>query len=97
MKVAWPIAWPAALARHLGADRRCQIFVGASLAQDRAEVHLLGCEQAVAQSALGAEADPVTGLTERTGHARDDTDLTVAVAVREPLGRFAATLDGSIG
>ena len=50
------------------------VVVGGAGCARSPQVELVEGEQAVAQLALGGEADPVAGLAERLGDARDDAD-----------------------
>src|SRR5262245_18497314 len=65
--------------------------VGA-VAEERLDVRLGECEEAVPQFALGGYPEPVARPAERPGHRRDDADPPTAVGIDEIHGRGARVI-----
>src|SRR5438105_7215130 len=75
------------LAADLGLDGSGQVVVGPAVPQDRPQICLADGEQAVAELALGREADPVAVAAERLGDAGDDADVAGSVPIAPCRGR----------
>src|SRR5688572_10173866 len=88
---------PGPLGGDVAGDGGGQLVVGAAAPQQAAQIHLVEGEEAVAQAALGGEADPVAGTAEGVGDAGDHADLAPPVHVAMALGGVVVPADGLEG
>ena len=91
-----------ALAEHRDDPALGDLLVGGAGAQRRTQVGLLAGEQAVADLAVGGEADPVAVAAERPGDRGDDADGGRSAVDVEELGggaapRLAVRGEGELG
>ncbi len=78
---------------HLVGNSCHDFVVGRSAPQQRSQICMPECKEAVAKLAVGGEADPIACLAERLGHAGDDAELAVSVRKGESLGGRGASGD----
>ena len=75
------ISWPSHLPAMLRANQRGDLFVRCARAKRALHVVLLDGEEAIAQLAIGGQAQPVAVEAERAAHGRDETYRAAAIGV----------------